>query len=64
MSGDIAAIIMGILAFAIFVCSGIRIRKMREEARAQLEAKYLETDAPGAKSLADNDQIKEGGAVK
>ena len=64
MSGDIAAIIMGILAFAIFVCSGIRIRKMRDEARAQLEAKYLEADSPGVKPLAENDKNEEGGAEK
>lgn len=40
MNGDIAAVIIGCAAFAVFVLSEIRIRKIRAEGRKALIDKY------------------------
>ena len=40
MSGDIAAVFIGCAAFAVFVLSEIRIRKIRAGGRKELINKY------------------------
>jgi len=40
MNGDIAAVILGCAAFAVFVLSEIRIRNIRARGRTELIRKY------------------------